>query len=908
MAGDEGDLEATTVAGDDRAETDASELSPGSSFGRYVVVRELGSGAMGVVYQAYDPDLDRMVAVKRIRTDGRGDAVEARQRLQREAQAMAKLQHPNVIAVHDVGIAQGGLFVAMELVDGGTLRDWLKQERPWKEVVEVFVQAGRGLAAAHRAGLVHRDFKPANVLVAKDGRVRVLDFGLVSAPRSEDSRGSLSASQVDDMELTRGGTVLGTPGYMAPEQHHGRPADARSDIYAYCVALFEGLYGHRPFAGTSVARLARSKEAMEISTVSDRRIPPRLHGTVLRGLAVAPDARWPTMDELIDALARDLSGGRSIARVVGAIVVVAAVAAFANGVRSSDSPCADVEAAAGEVWSAERRAAGQGAFEATGAPFADVAWERLSVTVDAWAAEWGSARREVCAATRVRKEQSESVMRMRMACLDDRLEELRTLVELAESADQSMVARLPRAARGLGEIARCRTLDESAAGIHRPEDPKERARGDEARHQLARVSTLYQAGRYADASERATQVVASLKDVNDPAVRGEAMYWLGSAQDRQGKHEDAEHSLFESVYAAQAARDGRTQSRAWTRLAWVVGSRLSRWDEGLRHARHARAVYESLDPDPVGLMGILGTTGSILFSAGRLTEALDYHGRALAEGQAALAPDDPRLSVPLVNLGLTHYARNEAEHALRYYERALQIEEDTYGPDHPVVATTVDDIGLALHDLGEHDQARERLERALSVRRAAFGRNHPLVSLTMRHLGDVAMCQGRLQVARRWLDEAIEIDTAVGKADDRRAAFTLVRSGELSLREGNPDGAKQTFERALGLHERLVPEDHADLAFPLTGLGRSELALGDVDAALIHLERASILRRDEPDPTLRAETAFALAKALLHRGQAERARRLAQAASEDFARASDPLRDRSGEVQTWLRERQAEAR
>jgi len=898
--GTDADLEATVAGDDDEGPgVEGSVLSPGSNFGRYVVMRELGSGAMGVVYQAYDPDLERMVAVKRIRTDGRGDEDEARQRLLREAQAMAKLQHPNVIAVHDVGFARGGLFVAMELVEGGTLREWMTEERPWRTVVEVFMQAGRGLAAAHRAELVHRDFKPANVLVANDGRVRVLDFGLVSAPQAAESRGTQSGSQPVDVELTRGGTVLGTPGYMAPEQHRGRPADERSDIYAYCVSLFEGLYGHRPFAGSTAKMLARAKEAMEISTVSDRRIPPRVHDVIIRGLAVEPDERWPTMDALLDGLQRQVAPRRPLVWVAGVAAVVGLSSVFATG---AEEPCTDVEAPLGSVWSDERRAAGEGAFLATGAPFAAPAWERVSASVDAYASEWGTARREVCEATRVRLEQPQSVMRMRMACLDDRLEELRTLVELAEDADQKTVARLPRAARRLGEIARCRTLDEGATGIRRPDDPDTRARGDEARRRLARVSTLYEAGRYQDASVEAEGVVATLEELDDPAVLGEAMYWLGSAKDRQGNPEDAEVALRESLYAAQAARDGNTQSRAWTRLAWVVGSKLLRWEEGLQHARHAMAVYDALDPDPIRLMGILSTTGSILFSAGRLGEALDYHARALEEGEAALAPDDPRLTIPLVNLGLTHYARNEAERALGYYERALKIEEDTQGPDHPMVATTIDNIGLALHDLGQHDEARERFERALALRKAAFGRDHRLVSLTLRHLGDVAMCQGQLELARSRFDEAIEVDTAMGRSADRRAAFNLVRSGELSIVAGDPRAAKQTFERSLELHETLLPEDHADLAFPLTGLGSSELALGNTDAAVRLLERAAVLRRDEPDPKLRAETAFALARALARQGQQDRAQELAKGAAADFARVSDPLRDRSDDVRTWLRD------
>ncbi len=256
-------------------------LSPGRRLGRYILLRPLGVGGMGVVYAAYDSELARTVALK----------------LLREARAMARLTSPYVLPVYDVGTWREQVFVTMELVEGGTLTHWLaEQPRGWREVRRVFLEAGRGLAAAHAAGLVHRDFKPDNVLVGADGRGRVTDFGLArstqaSAPPPGTEEGTPSGLQ--EPSLTRQGTLMGTPAYMSPEQLAGLPVDARSDQFSFCVALYEGLHGHRPFAGDSRESLEQSIRAGTLRPLPARtRVPAWLRRVVLRGLSADPQGRF----------------------------------------------------------------------------------------------------------------------------------------------------------------------------------------------------------------------------------------------------------------------------------------------------------------------------------------------------------------------------------------------------------------------------------------------------------------------------------------------------------------------------------------------------------------------------------------------------------------------------------------
>jgi hypothetical protein len=283
-------------------------LSIGNKLARFEILNRVGVGGMGIVYVAHDPMLDRQVALKVLRTGAHGPlrAAELKARLLLEAQAMARLSHPNVITVHEVGVVDEQIFIVMELNDGGTLRSWLAQEpRPLRERVRVFIEAGRGLAAAHAVRLVHRDFKPDNVLLARDGRARVVDFGLVRAPSAGDQPSRRPSRDVyAPMSLTISGAVLGTPAYMAPEQHRAEVADHRSDQFSFCVSLYEALYGLRPFAGDTYRELVVNiLEGQVRPPPEGTEVPVALQRILERGLASAPADRYPNMTALLDDLA-----------------------------------------------------------------------------------------------------------------------------------------------------------------------------------------------------------------------------------------------------------------------------------------------------------------------------------------------------------------------------------------------------------------------------------------------------------------------------------------------------------------------------------------------------------------------------------------------------------------------------
>ncbi|HET6582168.1 MAG TPA: serine/threonine-protein kinase, partial [Nannocystaceae bacterium] len=518
----------------------------GDVLGRYVVLERIGRGGMGVVYAAYDPELDRRVAVKLLTRIDREETSLGRSRLLREAQAMAKVSHRNVIAVHDVGtVVELGsapvVFIAMELVVGRDLRAWLADSpRSISEVLDVFQQAGHGLLAAHRVGLIHRDFKPANVLVGDDGIVRVGDFGLarrLGAP----AEGRADPSERTDRPLvsldaiTRTGAIIGTPAYMAPEQHMGRELDARADQFSFCVALHEALYGKRPFAAANPVELMLQVTKGELAPApKSPAVPGWIRRVLLRGLATEPADRWPDMAALLRALQRDPARTRrtvAAAVVGGGVLAAGLVALVAHG---PDDPCADADAQLGDAFSADRRAAVERAFAATGAPYAadaaTYALDRLDRQARAWIDGWADA----CAATHVRHEQSDDLLDRRMTCLAHRRRELGALVDALANADAALVERSADAVGALESVAGCADADALLAALAPPADADARAAVEAVRERMAQVTVLDLAGRFGEAKDAASDVLAEAEHTGWPPIEAEALLQLAQAEAEAG--------------------------------------------------------------------------------------------------------------------------------------------------------------------------------------------------------------------------------------------------------------------------------------------------------------------------------------------------------------------------------------
>jgi len=913
---------------------------------------------MGRVVRAHDPQLQREVALKLLRTQ----STAMRTRLIREAQAMARLSDPNVLPVYDVGEHEGMVFIAMEFVDGRTLGRWLRErKRGLDEILAVFAAAGRGLAAAHAAGIVHRDFKPGNVLVGfageqdgRTGRVRVMDFGLARAAddpegtRHSDEFVVASGATSGEMlaePLTEAGTVMGTPAYMAPEQHRGSTTDARSDQYSFCVALWEAVYGMRPFTADSTSELYRLKDRGQPVAPASGTVPRRLRALLLRGLDPDPARRFVGMRELLAELAPPRATTRwRVVGATGAIATIAAVGVAAAASHRSEL-CRGADAALEGIWNDGRAEAIDVAFASTEVPYARDTAMRVRGGLDRWATDWASAYTDACEATQIRGEQSVDVMDARMRCLDGGRRQLRALVDVLARADAATLPRATQAVAALPRIERCADPEILAAQVPPPE-PELAPEIDTIRERLADARALDLAGRYDEGRTMYDELLARAYALGYGPLLAEVAFRRGWLEERSGSFAAAEDSLQSAFFAAREAGMDALAAEAASALALVVGVDRARHAEALAWAERARSGSAD-GVDDITEAAICSNLGNFAFARGAYDESLELHRCALAAKEKVLGRESSDVAMTLHNLGNVHAARGETDEALAHeqqalaivrrtlgdehpsvaeaenslgaihfgrgahdeavihFERALAIWEPALGPDHPDVASVLGNLGAAENERGDFARSIAYQERALALRERTLGRDHPDVGTSLNNLGAVLRAQGSYDEALARLERAREIwETALGP-EHPDVAITVGNIAKVHLLRGAPEPALEHARRALVIAEASLGPDHEGLGYSLTTIGEALLVLDRAAEAIAPLERAlEVRRRGSVDPVRTAETQFALAKALrATRRDRTRARELAETALASWRAAGEHTADRAREAETWLRRR-----
>ena len=757
-----------------RRRTVVSPPQPGGFVGRYRLLRLVGRGGIGEVYAAHDPELDRKVAIKILRAAANPDDIGAA-RLQREAQAVAKLSHPNVVAIYDVGTAAGRVFLTMELVEGETLAAWLDRERrTQEEILTMFQMAARGLAAAHRAGIVHRDFKPQNVMVAADGTPRVMDFGLAAVAAANAPR------------LTRVGSILGTPLYMAPEQLVGKPVDKRADQFSFCVALYEALYGERPFDGSDFA-------ALRAAVLSGRPRPPgfgsgvprTLRAALLRGLSLDRDRRFPTMEELSGAIARATRRRGALTASIAALAL--ALGGVAGGLwwqgrgRSfAAAPCAGAPAKLAAAWPPApedpRRREARAAFVASGETDAGARFDRASQTLDAYASGLASLYNRSCDAI-ARGAESPDVAALRAACLDEEVRELAALTEVLAHPDGKVVRRASRAALRLRPLDACTDGAALKAVPLPPADPATRARVTELDARLATLRAQSEAGD----DWQALRPLAALADEAraigyDPLVTETLLVY---ARVRAPFDPDGAAPLYEEAWKrAEATRSEETAAEAAIRMLAIVGGVQHHFDAGERWARIAETVIERGAVGPRQRAAFFDARGALAAAQGKWRPAGSDFASAVAVREQGLGAQHPDLAPSLVGQARAKLALGESGPAVEVSTRALAIAGAVYPSDAYEASSARVARGLALVALERPAEARADLELARDAFERQLGSDHPFLADPLTGLGEACLVEGHPAEARGFLERAWELRSthlADGGAREQ-TAFDLARA------------------------------------------------------------------------------------------------------------------------------------
>ncbi len=821
---------------------------PPSRIGRYLVLSELGRGGMGVVWTAYDPKLERKVAIKLLH-GARGKTGQAR--FIREAQALAKLNHPNIVTIHDVDTHEGELYMAMEFVDGQTLDRWVSAGRSWSEIVEALCLAGQGLAAAHAANITHRDFKPSNVLVAYDGQVKVLDFGLaktVSRACSEDESSSRSESgsvplelsaglgrdsdimqMIDSsghrLQLTKVGRIVGTPAYMAPEQHGAldrHEVGAWTDQFSFGIALYEALYGEMPFGSEDLYTTFQNiRDGNICEPGRDTAVPGWVLRVIERAVQYNPHHRYPSMAALLAALQDDPARRRrrrlGYASGVGLLGLAAYGMVEAATPKPAPVPCQGAQEHLSGVWDDQARDELGRAMVATEQPYAVDTARRVTAALDLYAATWVEQHTAVCEATRIKGEQSEALLDVRMTCLDRRRGELAALVGVLTSPEDDTVA---RAVAAVDELRPAEPCASARPGIENdvPVDPARRAEFDELQARIDRAGALLIAGRYADTRALAAAAAEDAKVTGFVRLLALALKYEGQALHHLGEADMAQQRLRESVIAASEVGDGRTEVAAWVQLLYTTGVRLHQPERAADWQFAAENAVRRVGSPPRLESQLAVSVSAVMLKQHRLDDANEAGETALrlaleVDGRGSLLH-----ARALTNLGVVAAKQANWKRAEQRLRESYELKKQILGPAHPDVINNGMNLANVLvqyaRDSDREDEANASYDEAESLysqgvtsRERSEGPHSKSVARALAMLGLLQANRGKTTQARQTLERAARLLRAeTGTTGD--LAKTLTNLAKAERRDQDYTLAEQHYREAIALQTSMYGHSH----------------------------------------------------------------------------------------------------
>jgi tetratricopeptide (TPR) repeat protein/tRNA A-37 threonylcarbamoyl transferase component Bud32 len=890
-------------------------------IGRFTLLEPVGSGSMGEVYAAYDEQLDRKVALKLVREE-RSSSPLAEERLLREAQTLARLSHPNVVHIYEIGHFEGRVFIAMEFVRGQSLRTWLQEHArignrvSQRQVLRQFMAAGRGLQAAHAAGLVHRDFKPDNVQVGDDGRPRVVDFGLARvmavarAPALAKVRGEARVDPlqgdtwpVDDdslapppvehalhaaRALTMYGQIMGTPRYMSPEQIRGESADHRSDQFSFCVALYEALYRQPPFVGDSLDELLRAIEKgahREPPRGSD--VPAPLRRALVRGLSAEPADRFPDMDALLGAL-REWPRQRWLRWLMTAVMAVTLIGGALLYIftrESAESPCAGVGQTVADVWAPKRKAEIHGAFRRTGVTYAEASWNATAKHIDAYVPVL---EREVVSACEASHQYGSPVRDFwypRMSCLADGEQRLEALVAALERADATTVMHAYGAALELPDPKSCQSSKMPRGDLALPPAEK-RASVQKIRAQLARSHTWVLLGQHEEALRIARSQLEPSRTLGYDPVHAEALFQIGRILIQEGTPavvEEGERRLQEAGNLALRTRHDLLVAESWNLL--VLSAIRHHSDTVAAHERYDRAsaFIARIDAGPRYQADLQRNLGRLAYREGRFQAAEKHQREALRLLQKTRGAEPLLRALYLHDLGSTLRDLSRYSEAQEKLEEALALHADL-GAAHPYVVDLRIDIAMLHATRGDLATAGRLLAEILQVDAVLLGKQHPTIGRAHLELAEVHRQRGALDLAMMHVMTAVDIYEATYGATHDKLADVYARLGPIAYRRGSYEEALAAYEKARALMVRYRGETHLDTGLAQVNIAETQVALGHHDEALETVAQAELILA--PYSTSYDGIAPLLAsvrgRALRGKGEVEAAARVLESAARGF--------------------------
>lgn len=798
--------------------SEVQNVAPGQTFGRFVVLQEVGNGSVGRVWAAWDPVLNRKVALKVLRNEVR-PVDRAQALLMREAQALARLTHPNVVGVHDAGTERGVAYLAMEFVEGNTFVEWLRRaERPVIEIVHRFAEACEGLAAAHRVGLLHRDFKPSNLLVGTDGRLRVADFGLAALAQEASGASATPQRIALNSSLTDTGALVGTPAYLAPELWEGHPASSASDQFSVAVALFEALTGAQPFRGDTVAERLASIRAGPQWPSETPGISRALKNAVMRGLKFNPADRFASLELFGRALVR--FERRWLRLVAIGVTAVLLIATGFSGVfwERNRSRCADLAVQFNDVWDARAKA---DLAEVYAKAAQSSSFESVASLLDRWTLRWLSAREHTC-----RAEMSTGLpQRASVSCLEEQRRLLAALIEDLHHADPATLRQGQEAIASLPPASLCSPNARTA-----PTAEPEVGQG------LAAAKSALVLARWEEAETRAQGILKRAQTVGAPGSEAAALVVLADVKYHRGTAYEAEAAFREAILKAERAGANQPAVDAWVRLAYVVGVGEQRFHEGLLLADFADAIA-AVRGDAAQRAELEFTRAQILHEKGDFAEALSQSLKAEAALAQAYGANDWRIGKAENVEGQTLRSLSRFDEALDAFWRAEVHLMAALPVNHYGLFTVRENRAVTLASLGRLDEGEALIREVLEGELAAMPA-HRSVALTYLNLGWVLEKQHLTDEALESYREALRRAQNSFGPNDAVTARVLLNIASLLSRGDQADEALRLQEQALSILTKTLGPEHIDVAEALKGLAMTYAHTGRCREAIPRYEQA----------------------------------------------------------------------
>lgn len=854
-----------SIDGDSRA--GKLEGAPGESrgmlerapFGRYLGLEKLGSGGMGTVFAAYDPQLERKVALKVLRA--RQAHERDRARLVREARALARLTHPNVVTIHEVGTVEDELYLAMELVEGRTLAQWQAAKgRSWAEILRCYLSAGRGLAAAHAKGLIHRDFKPSNVMVGDDGRVRVMDFGLARFVGAEDELITLSPPGASEelertQPLTRASSMIGTPAYMAPEQFERLVADAHTDQFSFCVALWEAIYRSPAFAGRDLSALRAAVLAGRISDLPPSKVPASVEAALRRGLEYEPEHRWPSMVALLGALESALAPRAwwrrpAVATFVTVALIGGLAGVFAQGRAEQgavEQLCSGAAAKIEPIWNPARAASIEARVEAGGDAVALETWRLQRARIDDYARGWVLAHTDTCEATWVRGEQSEAAMQLRMDCLGRARLELQATTAVLEQLDARSMRGVYELVNGLPALGDCEQVESSSADLGPPSAaPAQAVEG--VRSSLALARARVRAGHYEKGRELAQAALDEVRALNYDPLETASLQALAGAQAGMGDHTTSIELLREAQRSAARSSQWVELIESTASLVFALGHEKASFDQAELAASVALGVVENTRA-PLAEARLRQALGAAHLRSGHVDEAIAAFESTLRLRRTQLDDNDLRIAGALNNLGAAYGKGGELGQARKLQLEALELRRQALGPNHPLVGRSLHNLASVSGMLGEFTEAQALAEQAVDVLETSLGHEH-IESLGARiTLATTLAQQEQYEATERELRAVIEAWERSSEPDHPELAMARTNYATVLAKLGQLEQAREQLRSGLAALQRSLGPDHPRVATLHNNLAETSIELGRFEEARSELGRALEIWSERLGPT-----------------------------------------------------------